>query len=204
MTATQELTEAATDGATRITLERFRQILRERYTHEHDDAHTSGALAQAASCYAHIAYRLTKESFEDIKDDYIDGFTDSPIFPWDIEDWKPSPDPIRNLEKAGALIAAEIDRLLRKRERDNTAAENALLDQQKQSEKGCPLDEAREHLSHVAVPGLPMNDGRCPQCGAIVGRDETTGKLFCTNVGRPDKDSWRVGPDGCHWQEARD
>ena len=31
--------------------------------------------------------------------------------------WKPSADPVRNLEKAGALIAAEIDRLLRQRGR---------------------------------------------------------------------------------------
>jgi hypothetical protein len=29
--------------------------------------------------------------------------------------WKPSTDPIRNLERAGALIAAEIDRLERAR-----------------------------------------------------------------------------------------
>lgn len=35
----------------------------------------------------------------------------SPDWPWDEEWWKPSLDPIRNLEKAGALIAAEIDRL---------------------------------------------------------------------------------------------
>jgi hypothetical protein len=32
-------------------------------------------------------------------------------WPWNDDDWKPSPDPIRNLVKAGALIAAEIDRL---------------------------------------------------------------------------------------------
>lgn len=32
--------------------------------------------------------------------------------PWDAEWWKPSADPIRNLEKAGALLAAGIDRLI--------------------------------------------------------------------------------------------
>ena len=31
-------------------------------------------------------------------------------WPWDDEWWNPSPDPITNLVKAGALIAAEIDR----------------------------------------------------------------------------------------------
>lgn len=34
-------------------------------------------------------------------------------WPWDASWWKPSADPIRNLVKAGALIAAEIDRLQR-------------------------------------------------------------------------------------------
>jgi len=34
-------------------------------------------------------------------------------WPWEREAWKPSEDPIRNLVKAGALIAAEIDRLQR-------------------------------------------------------------------------------------------
>ena len=35
-------------------------------------------------------------------------------WPWDDEWWKPTPDDrIRELVKAGALIAAEIDRLLR-------------------------------------------------------------------------------------------
>ena len=32
-------------------------------------------------------------------------------WPWAKKWWKPSDDPVRNLVKAGALIAAEIDRL---------------------------------------------------------------------------------------------
>jgi hypothetical protein len=32
-------------------------------------------------------------------------------WPWEGEWWKPSTDPVRNLVKAGALIASEIDRL---------------------------------------------------------------------------------------------
>lgn len=36
-------------------------------------------------------------------------------WPWHSSWWKPSDDPIRNLVKAGALIAAEIDRLQRQR-----------------------------------------------------------------------------------------
>lgn len=34
-------------------------------------------------------------------------------WPWATDWWKPSDDPITNLVRAGALIAAEIDRLLR-------------------------------------------------------------------------------------------
>ncbi len=37
---------------------------------------------------------------------------------WEAEAWKPSADPVRNLVKAGALIAAEIDRLQRASERE--------------------------------------------------------------------------------------
>jgi hypothetical protein len=44
-----------------------------------------------------------------------DGSVRPPRFdwPWDASWWKPSNDPVRNLVKAGALIAAEIDRLQR-------------------------------------------------------------------------------------------
>jgi hypothetical protein len=35
------------------------------------------------------------------------------MWPWDNKYWKPSEDKVRNLVKAGALIAAEIDRLQR-------------------------------------------------------------------------------------------
>lgn len=38
---------------------------------------------------------------------------DTAAWPWDENWWKPSLDPIRNLVKAGALLAAEIDRLQR-------------------------------------------------------------------------------------------
>lgn len=33
------------------------------------------------------------------------------VWPWGRSSWRPSPDRIHELEKAGALIAAEIDRL---------------------------------------------------------------------------------------------
>ena len=82
-------------GIERIAVERQRQIDAEGWTPEHDANHDPGALSDAAACYA-----LGR---------WMPGF-----WPFDVEWWKPTPDNrIRELEKAGALIAAEIDRLLR-------------------------------------------------------------------------------------------
>jgi hypothetical protein len=81
-----------------IAAERQRQIDVEGWTPEHDDKHTTGALALAAACYA-------ERGLGDATWDWH--------WPWSPDWWKPSKDPIRNLAKAGALIAAEIDRLQR-------------------------------------------------------------------------------------------
>ena len=94
-------------GIERIAAERMRQIKKEGWTYEHDNAHEKGELTAAAACYALENY----DKGFNIKDFYV-GYADI-LWPWDIEWWKPSLDKIRNLEKAGALIAAEIDRLLR-------------------------------------------------------------------------------------------
>lgn len=85
-------------GVELIREERIRQIHEEGWTLEHDAQHTDRSLAFAAACYAVHSHGI--------------GFDGLPIiWPWDREWWKPSDDPIRNLAKAGALIAAEIDRL---------------------------------------------------------------------------------------------
>lgn len=91
------------NGAELIAAERVRQIYGEGWTAEHDAGRCTGDLARAAHCYIHAAEL---------------NMSRSPLpgrlpknWPWEDEFWKPSPDPIRNLVKAGALIAAEIDRL---------------------------------------------------------------------------------------------
>lgn len=86
-------------GADLIAGERQRQITQEGWTALHDDKHTDGELAYAAAHY--IAAALGE-------DDSVLG-----SWPWNPSWWKPSDDPVRNLVKAGALIAAEIDRLRR-------------------------------------------------------------------------------------------
>jgi hypothetical protein len=84
-------------GVERIARERNRQIFEEGWDGPHDDEHVNGELAAAAHAYL----------LEVLDADGIFSW------PWDVSWWKPSDDPIRNLEKAGALIAAEIDRLSR-------------------------------------------------------------------------------------------
>ncbi len=90
------------NGAEMILAERARQVADEGWTPEHDDAHDRGELRHAASCYIVAA-----------GDDARPNFTPPDGWPFEAEAWKPS-ERIDDLVKAGALIAAEIDRLLRR------------------------------------------------------------------------------------------
>lgn len=89
------------DGAGMIESERQRQIVEEGWDPKHDDKHDDRELALAAKCY--LDWYVCDGVFgEDIMN----------VWPWAKEWWKPTTD-IRDLVKAGALIAAEIDRLKR-------------------------------------------------------------------------------------------
>ena len=90
----------ASSGANMIRVEMDRQIYQEGYTREHDAEHSGEELLTAAICYAQP--KILKS-------------WDTPdSWPWDVNLWKPT-EQITDLVKAGALIAAEIDRLLRER-----------------------------------------------------------------------------------------
>ena len=84
------------NGADLIKQERERQIYGEGWTKEHDDKHVNNELALAAACYA-------------VPDVFSQGYWPPT---WDLN-WYKSTTRIRDLVKAGALIAAEIDRLRR-------------------------------------------------------------------------------------------
>ena len=92
------------DGVGLIAEERKRQIEIEGWTAEHDAAHTNYELSQAACCYGNMGRGGP----------YSNPVSPPPLWPWQKSWWKPDKDPIRNLVKAGALIAAEIDRLQNK------------------------------------------------------------------------------------------
>ena len=87
-------------GVALIVADRVRQIIEEGWTPEHDARHGRSELVDAAVCYALAAKSPNP------------GYTPG-LWPWGLEWWKPVKDDggIRNLVKAGALIAAEIDRL---------------------------------------------------------------------------------------------
>lgn len=111
-------------GIERIAAERQRQIEQEGWTPEHDDGHDQGELALAACCYATpiLLYQRI---------DNATGFELVDPWPWEPRwdkrsdaadhDGNTIPDPenynyesrLDLLAKAGALIAAEIDRLER-------------------------------------------------------------------------------------------
>lgn len=118
-------------GVELIAAERERQITVEGWTANHDDQHRAGGLAMAAVCYA-APKRIFVRSLG--KNGSV-GFSDP--WPWDDSVDKRTktkaildsrkfgeiPDPkdytpeerLDMLVKAGALIAAEIDRLLREK-----------------------------------------------------------------------------------------
>jgi len=115
------------NGAERIAQERTRQVEEEGWTAEHDETeHEPGDLAAAAAVYA-----AGDNIYEENRPERPSGFEAiefDPLWPFDAAWFKPSGyernvdalchddrlnGRIRDLEKAGALCAAEIDRLLR-------------------------------------------------------------------------------------------
>lgn len=86
-----------TNAARDVLAERRRQMDAEGWTTEHDDQHSNGEMARAASCYITNRERTHLPTI--------------PLkWPWSDTWWKPD-GYRRNLVKAGALILAEIERL---------------------------------------------------------------------------------------------
>lgn len=90
--------ECIKTGASLIAEERLRQFNEENYTDSKDDYYWQRELAIAALCY------LRRVIYGGIKC--------PKVWPWPRNAWNPK-SKIRDLVRAGALIAAEIDRLQR-------------------------------------------------------------------------------------------
>ena len=140
--------DAETDGAALITAERSRQITVEGWTPQHDDdEHESGDLARAVLCYLTCGLNQSRG---------VGQQKTVPLsWPWAKEWWKPSDDPVRNMVKAGALIAAEIDLQKRKAPPASHAAESAPL---------LPSDTL-----HICTACWAGNHGSCSggKCGCV-------------------------------------
>lgn len=94
--AAKPINRAITD----IAAERRRQIEVEGWSSEHDDSYKLGQMGLAASCYAENAALPLPRLRKAIPKKW----------PWHSDWWKPK-DTRRDLVRAGALIAAEIERL---------------------------------------------------------------------------------------------
>src|SRR5678815_3762784 len=93
-------------GAELISRERSRQMSEEGWSAEHDDTHVHGEMAVAAARYALAHSRATTAKTAVNR-----------AWRWNSYWFKPK-DTISNLVRAGALIAAEIDRLQRAKRSD--------------------------------------------------------------------------------------
>ena len=105
------------NGVELIAAERKRQVEAEGWTPEHDNEHAECELLAAAVNYLELGEFVSHYGRTD-GETFFHGHPPSRSFRWPFskEWWKPDyQDPVRNLIKAGALIAAEIDRLLRKK-----------------------------------------------------------------------------------------
>ena len=97
-------------GIELIEAERKRQIEKEGFDAHHDWHHTPDELATAGAIYAMP---------EKYRQDYLVN-----KWPWEMEWFKPCPkDRKRELVKAGALIAAEIDRIIEQENFEHWAEE---------------------------------------------------------------------------------
>lgn len=98
-------------GVALIERERWRQISAAGFTGVHDDRYTDSELVAAALCYATLA--IMQQTRLDAAE-MLAGFPPIAGYGWPPGwDWRPEPTSYANLVKAGALIAAELDRLSR-------------------------------------------------------------------------------------------
>ncbi len=103
------------NGSELVAKERTRQITDEGFDAVRDAHYVKGELVSAAACYAAMAQ--AQVASEALKTPTKVHPAIMMLWPWSESWWKPSRDPVRNLEKAGALIAAEIDRIRLSREK---------------------------------------------------------------------------------------
>jgi hypothetical protein len=101
------MTKCPHEGLMAIATERDHQYVKHGYKEDHDDVHRDGSLAKAAKCYLDTAVVQIAAEQETIPPCYS-----HKDWPWEPVEFHPETS-VENLTKAGALIAAELDRLHR-------------------------------------------------------------------------------------------
>ena len=103
--------ESSVAAGSMVLQERQRQFEAEGYTPDHDDQHLRGELAWAAACYAapDRVFRMKTYSASPTEVLFAEPWPGNPV-PWR----RPTATRVTLLVRAGALILAEIARLLRK------------------------------------------------------------------------------------------
>jgi len=103
--------ESSVAAGSMVLQERQRQLEAEGYTQDHDDQHLRGELAWAAACYAapDRVFRMKTYSASPTEVLFVEPWPGNPV-PWR----RPTATRVTLLVRAGALILAEIARLLRK------------------------------------------------------------------------------------------
>lgn len=93
--------------------EREKQINKFGYTHEHDDEHTDGSIADAAACYA-----TKKEIVEPVWFEGYSGLMGTfPVWPWDKEYFKIKKTRKEQIITSCALLMSEYERIIRLEEK---------------------------------------------------------------------------------------
>lgn len=137
----------ADSGVGHIAFERAYQVHGKEYDALHDDRHDRGELVRGA-----IAYLLAGTEPQG----RIDGHAPASFWPWNRGPaWEPEADLVTNLAKAGAMIAAEIDR----RRRLETLAERTRPMTVRKDDLEALLEVARAAVKgHVAATGATLAD----------------------------------------------
>jgi hypothetical protein len=182
-------------GADRIAVERRRQIGEEGFHPAHDMAYKAGTLVSAAVVYAlHALLGLRGGAGSFDLDDFA--VTKASFWPWHDKWWKPK-SPIRNLERAGALIAAEIDRIINTEGQAQNPALNSLSGEvpDRSEELWAAVTEAC-FQSQRATEAMTALHARYDDMESDLRRHAAAGVVFDPH-GKPPEELWAMVRQAC-------
>jgi hypothetical protein len=175
-------------GIELIAQERARQISKEGWDQKHDEQHTEHELIEAAAYYC--AYNAAEETMCSLEGyrDFVEGF-----FPaqWD-EDWMKRqgfPVPTDNdLVKAGALIAAELDRRTLERAANGTGTVTIIPPAAAHQNPVtlCPACKSMAIIPEYRFrEGVPQESHSCLDCGHVW----LSGSQYGSSVEQPEEEA---------------